>query len=161
MNLTDEESVHLSTWPQTDGKAVNEKLEKQMQRAMDIVSKAHSKRKEKGIKVRQPLPKLEYPGTKLPAEIEKIIADEMNVKKIINGKSLKLNTQITPQLRAEGEARELIRMIQQARKEAGCKLDQKIEVVLPNWPRGHEAYIKKETLATKLTKGPKLTIVKS
>ena len=94
----------------------------------------------------------------MPKEIEKIIAGEVNVKKIANAKTFKLDTNITPRLKTEGEAREIIRQIQQARKEAGCNLSEKVDVVLPSWPKSFTNHIKKETLTRKLIKGEKLEI---
>ncbi len=160
-NLTGEKSVHISTWPTFNKEFYDDKLEIEMYKAMNIASKAHSIRKEKGIKVRQPLASLTYGVAKLPQDIEEIVALEVNVKKVIFKKSAKiqLNTTITPQLQAEGEARELVRQIQQARKDALCRLDETVTVELPTWPKGFEDYIKKETLAAKLVKGTTLKII--
>ena len=58
----------------------------------------------------------------------------------------------------EGEAREIIRQIQQARKETGCELSEKVTVTLPAWPKEFEQEIKKQTLSKELIKGEKLTI---
>ena len=58
----------------------------------------------------------------------------------------------------EGEAREIIRQIQQARKEAGCQLSEKITVSLPSWPQEFEEQIKKETLSEKLIKSSEFAI---
>ena len=110
-NLTQEKSVHLADFPQGNQTIHDQKLIEQMQKAREIVEKTHGVRKEKQIKVRQPLSKLEYPGTKLPKEIEKIIAGEVNVKKIANAKTFKLDTNITPRLKTEGEAREIKRQV--------------------------------------------------
>jgi len=131
-----------------------------MSTARQIVEKGHAKRKKAGIKVRQPLSSLQYTGKKLAAEIERLIADEINVKIVKAGKTFKLDTKITPQLRVEGEAREIIRQIQQARKEAGCKLDEKVIVKLPGWPKEFEHEIKKQTLTAQLVKGSNLQIVR-
>jgi len=157
-NLTSKESVHTVDFPEANKKNIDQKLEKSMALARQIVEKTHSHRKDVQIKVRQPLPGLIYAGQKLPTEIEKIIAEEVNVKKIQNGNAFKLDIKITPLLRKEGEAREIIRQIQQARKEANCNLAEKIIVLLPPWPKAYEGYIKKETLADKLIKGKALTI---
>ena len=64
------------------------------------------------------------------------------------------------QVLAEGQAREIVRQIQQARKEAGCALDEQITVTLPSWPKDFEDLIKKETLAKAIIKGPELGIVR-
>ena len=41
-----------------------------------------------------------------------------------------IDTELTPELRAEGDARELQRAIQDARKEAGVELDDEVEIAL-------------------------------
>ena len=162
-NLTGSESVHLTDWPKVDEKVIDNQLEKDMKWARQIVSEVHAKRKENNIKVRQPLAKLVYTTTKLPKEIEEIIASETNVKNVSFEKSSKisLDIQITPELKAEGEARDIIRSIQQARKEAMCELDEKVVVKLPSWPKQFEKQIQQETLASKLEKGQSLQIIKS
>lgn len=71
---------------------------------------------------------------------------------------LYLDTQVTAELKSEGEAREIIRSIQQGRKQLGVSLEQKIEVELPDWPVELTELIKTKTLTTKISKGPKLVI---
>ena len=158
MNLAGENSVHLSDFPQANPKSIDINLEKEMKKAREIVEKAHAKRKETQIKVRQPLQKLEYGGQKLPEPLELVIADEVNVKEVVHAKALRLDAKLSPALKAEGEAREIIRQIQQARKEAGCELSEKVTVTLPAWPKEYETEIKKQTLSKELVKGEKLTI---
>lgn len=162
MNLSGEESVNLADFSVSNEKFIDGALEKQMQNARDLVEKAHSLRKEVNIKVRQPLAQLTYGDEKLPEKIEKIIAVEVNVKNIVykKGSGPKLDTTVTPALKAEGEARNIIRDIQVARKEAGCRLDQKINVQIPSWPKEFENEIKKQTLTTALTEGDNLEIIK-
>lgn len=162
-NLTGEDSVHLSDWPRIDEKVINNQLEDEMDRVRQIVEKAHAQRKKADKKVRQPLPRLEYPKPKLPNDLEILVAEEVNVKEVIattKVSTVVIQTTLTKQLEEEGKAREIVRTIQQARKEAGCQLDQKIAVALPSWPKGFEEYIKKETLAKSLIKGEKLKIIK-
>ena len=70
-----------------------------------------------------------------------------------------MDTKLTPTLKAEGEAREIIRSIQSARKTAGCRLDQEVKVQLPTWPVEFEDEIKKQTLTSRLIKGGELKIL--
>ncbi len=162
-NLTSNQSVHLTNWPQTQH-LIDEELQDQMKKAIEISSQLHALRKEKNIKVRQPLAKANYSGTKLPNEIEGLIAAEVNVKEIVfseNQKTLvELDTNISDELKKEGEARDLIRTIQAARKEANCLLNELVIVTLETWPTEFTDYIKKETLASALVKGDKLSIKK-
>ena len=54
----------------------------------------------------------------------------------------------------------MIRLIQQKRKDAGCKLDEIVDVTLPSWPKEYEDVIKAKTLVGKITKGKEVTIKK-
>ena len=70
-----------------------------------------------------------------------------------------LDTAITPELEAEGRARDLVRMIQQARKDAGLHVGDRITLALdvPADFRGalatHGDYIAAQTLAVSWTEG--------
>jgi isoleucyl-tRNA synthetase len=68
-----------------------------------------------------------------------------------------IDTQLTPELRAEGDARELQRAIQDLRKEAGLALDDRIDLWLDGLPTevaAHVDSIASETLADKVVLGP-------
>ncbi|OGY30068.1 MAG: isoleucine--tRNA ligase [Candidatus Woykebacteria bacterium RIFCSPHIGHO2_12_FULL_45_10] len=163
--LTGQESVHLTPWPKLSYKADNA-LEEDMTAAMEIASKIHALRKVENIKVRQPLNQASYGGSKLANDIEGLIADEINVKSLVNDSKLKegevrLDTAVTLELALEGEARDLVRSIQEARKEAKCELNEVVIVQLPAWPRQFEDYIKKQTLAKDLVRGDGIAIQKT
>jgi isoleucyl-tRNA synthetase len=70
-----------------------------------------------------------------------------------------LDTTITPELRAEGLAREIVRRVQAMRKEAGFNIEDRItlyyagEGVLPEIMVGWADYVKSETLSTQLQPG--------
>ncbi len=161
-NLTGDTSVHLSTWPIYNEELYNGVLEIKMYDAMNLASKAHALRKVAGIKVRQPLSELIYGGVKLPKEIEEVVASEVNVKKLVFVKNskVKLDTKLTPKLKAEGESRELVRKIQQERKSLGCSFSEFVEVVLPEWPADFGEYIIRQTQAVKLTKGTQFKVIR-
>jgi isoleucyl-tRNA synthetase len=74
------------------------------------------------------------------------------------GVSVYLDCQLTPELEAEGKARDLVRDIQEARKTARCRLDEKVIVHLPAWPEKFEEYILHQTLASKIIKANSLRI---
>jgi isoleucyl-tRNA synthetase len=160
-NLTSERSVHLANWPKTG--LVDHTLIADMQLAREFVELAHSSRKEKSFKLRQPLASLIYTSeTKLPQEIETILAAELNVKSVNfqEGKELKatLDFNLTEELNAEGVARELIRKIQDERKKLGLDRQSRIIVTVPDFPDNWETEIKKSVLADILTKGSGLKV---
>lgn len=157
-NLTKETSVHLASWPEKTTE-IDSRLTEQMAYVREVTEIAHSKRKDEKIPVRQPLRLLTVISEreKPSEELLLILADELNVKNIDWQKGEKLETQfdttITPELLAEAQARELVRMIQGARKEIGTALTDEIVVSLPSWPKEHEEFIMKKTLIQSLTVG--------
>lgn len=173
MILTGEESVHLAEWPKRMGKSkesgVSNQILRQMELVREIAGLGHAQRKLLNIPLRQPLASINVNGltvnAKFNQEMISLIADELNVEQIIfkNGKSqeltVKLDTQLTPELKAKGKAREIIRTIQKMRKEKGVGLNDKVSVELPEWPKELEDQIKKATLAVKIEFGekPRLT----
>jgi isoleucyl-tRNA synthetase len=165
--LTGEESVHLTDWPEV-GHA-NELVLDRMTRTREIIEQGLGLRMQKSdteqqTKVRQPLSTLTYGGEKLDEFYESIIAEEVNVKQVTfeaalstesSGVALTLDKNITPELRREGLAREVIRHVQAARKNAGLNVDDRIVLSLEatnkelvNAIAEHEAAIAAETLAT-------------
>lgn len=131
--LTGGESVHLTDWPQV-GHA-NELVLDRMAQTRQIIETGLGLRMQKSetevqIKVRQPLSQLTYSGEKLDTFYESIIAEEVNVKVVSydSNEAVSLDKTITPELRREGLAREVIRHIQSARKSAGLNIDDRIEL---------------------------------
>ncbi|MBI3341876.1 isoleucine--tRNA ligase [Candidatus Curtissbacteria bacterium] len=166
-NLTGETSVHLADWPKVDAKATDKDLESAMQQAIDLSSAAHAHRKQSAVKVRIPFKTFSYKGpNELPPEILKIVQEEVNVNEfkysgenttfIVDGDTGEAN-----QDQVAGIARDVIRQIQVARKEADCDLKETVSVILPDWPKEYEELIKKQTLSSQLTKGEKLEIKRS
>jgi len=163
-NLTGGESVHLVDYPLVDESVIDKTLGTQMGQVRKLAELGHSLRKGEGVKVRQPLNKFTYGKEfkKLPDSLEKILAEELNVKNIAYNKetSFSLDTSITDELQKEGQARQLVRQIQEKRREAGCRLDELVTVQLPDWPESFEDYIKRETLARNLVKSASISIIK-
>ena len=149
-------SVHLLDWP-TAGE-IDQTILDNMARTRAIITDALALRMQKSeteaqIKVRQPLSKLTYPGDKLDDFYEKIIMDEVNVKSVENGKELKLDKTLTEELKREGYARDLIRAIQSARKNAKLNMDDRIRLSLScDIPDGYEDLIKTEVLTDSISK---------
>jgi isoleucyl-tRNA synthetase len=169
--LTDGESVHLLDWP-TPGH-INEVSLATMAHARQVIEAGLGQRMQKSetedsIKVRQPLGTLVYYGDKLSDELEAIIAEEVNVKEVKHSGGtadalVHLDKTLTPELIREGLMREIIRNIQNARKDAGLQVDDRIKLVLNSDApevadaiKEHKETIKTETLATELADGPQV-----
>lgn len=121
------ESVHLEDWPKANKKLIDEKLIDQMYLARQIVEKGLAARAAAGIKIRQPLASYTTNLTKkLDKEISDIINDELNIKELNFSEKDHLDIEITSELKQEGIARELIRHINQLRKDQGLTIKDKI-----------------------------------
>ena len=149
-------SVHLLDWPEAG--TIDTEILEQMARTRQIITDALALRMQKSdteeqIKIRQPLSKLTYGGDKLDDFYEKIIAEEVNVKEVVNSKELTLDKTLTKELLEEGRAREIIRAVQAARKHADLQVDDKIKLSIScDLPKAHEELIKSEVNATEITK---------
>ncbi len=166
-NLTGKESVHLEDYPEVDKGLLNEKLVKDMGLVRKTAEVTHAKRKEAGIKLRQPLKSVTYKTTeKLNKELEQLLAEELNVKHVEYEKSSKLepevmlDTNITQELKEEGQARDLIRQVQQARKEQNMTLADKTKIITPDWPVAFEREILRSTTSVSLEKGQEFKVLK-
>jgi len=132
--LAKKESVHLCDWPITNKKLINEALEEKMTLSRQIVALALAQRAAAGIKVRQPLASLRIKNDELKVEKQllELIKDELNVKEIIFDANLKtemkLDKRITKELKEEGMARELVRQIQDMRKQNGLTRNDRIAI---------------------------------
>ncbi len=127
------ESVHLCDYPQPNLDLIDEKLEQEMENIRDIVNLALAERSKQGIKVRQPLSLLKAKNLKTDnKELIELINEELNVKTVtkVVGLSwdIELNTTITPELKEEGNVREIIRQIQKMRKDNGFIPEDRIDV---------------------------------
>lgn len=142
---TRNESVHLQEWPAfakaTDGQA---RVLEEMAVVRKIVEMGLALRAEHGIKVRQPLNQLVVNSKQLTEELKNIIAEELNVKKIEETKEITeikklkikedgdlkvgLDIEITPELKKEGLLREVVRTINQIRKEQKLTIQDQVVV---------------------------------
>jgi isoleucyl-tRNA synthetase len=144
---TDAQSVHLAKWPEV--KELSDK-EKQLLEAMEVVreaaSLALSKRKEINLPIRQPLSRFAVESrVELSPELLAILSSEINVKKVDNdllkntGENIKisegvtvkrfvLDAEITPELKLEGLARNIERLVQDMRKKTGLKVGEMVNL---------------------------------
>ncbi len=165
-NLTGEESVHLSDWPDTDTKLIDEKLEQEIVLGRQIVEAAHALRKQAEVKVRIPIKQMTYSGPKeLSQEILKIVKDEINAYSLSFDKKMDIYSVIAKTSDDNldlqfGLARDIVRKIQEERKKLGTKTNGKVTVSIPYWPVEHEDYIKKKALVSKIIAEDKFAVVK-
>lgn len=156
-NLTGEESVHLSNFPEADEKLIDEKLNEEMQKTREIITEALQLRAKAGIKVRQPLRELRIVNAELRSEFVDIIKEELNVKEVgFGSEKIELDIEITPELKLEGQAREVVRVIQEMRKEAGFEVENRIKVAYSGAEEIFEKFgdlIAKEVLADEMKAG--------
>ena len=152
----EKESVHLEEWTLASlkiksqisnlpageaGLKSGEKIIEDMNEIRKIVSLGLEARAKANIKVRQPVASLKIKSqiSNLPAseaglknneDLLKLIKDELNVKEIIFDDKIlgevELDTEISPELKEEGELRDLIRGLQDLRKKSGLNPGQKI-----------------------------------
>ncbi len=175
----DEESVHLTNWPEFKKPGLWQKLGfgeflkpsfgrviKEMEQVREIVTLGLEARQKAGIKVRQPLAKLEVKNYTLNSEYTELIKDELNVKEIKRSalesskrtdlEEVELDINITPDLKEEGDYRELVRAIQDMRKKMGLTPSNIISLVVETNDEGKnlvqkfEADLLKTILASKV-----------
>jgi isoleucyl-tRNA synthetase len=145
-DLTGNLSVHLEKWSEV--REPNKELELEMAQLQTIVEAVLRRRKEQNLKVRQPLAELQYTGVNFNADMERILAEELNIKKITAAGELlnrsgwgtdhftgakgnygvSTDTNLTPELLKEGQARELERQVQDLRKKSGLKIGELVDL---------------------------------
>jgi isoleucyl-tRNA synthetase len=143
-NYEKEESIHFSDWPKVEKVLIDEKLEKEMETARQIIEAANAFRHEKGFKLKYILPSLIVDGKdevkEAAKDLKEVIEELSNVKEvkieeikegkeIENGK-ISLDTKITDEIKNEWLLSELTRNIQDARKKMDLEIKDKIEVYL-------------------------------
>ncbi len=156
--LTGEESVHLVEYPIADESLIDHSLMDQMSDARGVISKGLEFRSNARIKVRQPLATLVHNNNfseeineilKEELNVEEVLFNETEptgefwIKgftntilsnssdgstKVNTAKWLALNSEISPELKLKGEAREIIRAIQEGRKKAGFNVEDRISL---------------------------------
>lgn len=130
-------SVHLSDWPEAG--EPNERVIEDMYTVRSMINLGLKSRADAGVKVRQPLP---GPIVKTRKQIsseglKQILEEELNVKSaqyMIVGSDktdgITMNFELTKELKSEGLMRELVRFIQNARKNAALDVENRIHLSL-------------------------------
>lgn len=162
---THKDSIHLEKYPNASEKHIDKELACAMIKVREIASTALQKRAEAGIKVRQILQTLKIKNGDFNTELLELIREEINVKDVIVDttltESVLLDTVITPKLAQEGMIREMVRYIQQARKDAGftkkniIAISYHVSPELTEMMESYEEYIMGRTIAKSITSIPK------
>ncbi|MBI2037210.1 MAG: class I tRNA ligase family protein, partial [Candidatus Liptonbacteria bacterium] len=131
------DSVHLEDWPKAKKEWADKELLQKMEEARRLASAGLAARATANVKVRQPLRRFTAGSAALTdadKEFLHIVAEEVNVKEVrIKNKDAsfaELDTVIDAELRREGLLRELARMVQDLRQDAGYAPGELVHVVL-------------------------------
>jgi len=133
-------SVHLEDWPAVSGVCQQgDKAQKQVLSDMaairTTVSLGLEARMQAKINVRQPLSELsvkQIPKGVDAAALVELVKDEVNVKSVVEHPALEtpvlLNTNLTPELKEEGIVRDMIRAVQELRKQSGLNPSDRVDL---------------------------------
>ena len=173
------DSVHLTDFPVADVTRIDKQLSDDIHLVMKVSSLGRAARSQAGIKVRQPLAKVMVKvGSGRDREgLERLasqVLDELNVKKLefvdevtevdkpgyvtsLEGDyGVVIPTEISPELQAEGMAREIVRRLQAMRRSAGFDIADRIVTYYQGGGGVRKVmedfadYIKQETLSLRL-----------
>jgi len=134
--IVDLNSVHLEFWPESDKRLIDGEVLKNMEVVREIVKKSLELRDNAKIPLRQVLNKVILKGVNIKDEYLENIAKAINVRKVIiesreeSELLVELDTKITPTLRLEGIARNLIRHFNNYRKELNLSTKNRINLYL-------------------------------
>ena len=173
------QSIHLTEFPVADETVIDRELEEATELVMRVCSLGRAARAKAGVKVRQPLSRV-LVKIRLESEkhglmrLEHQVLDELNVKEISFVESavqddiagivaveegdywVAVDTELSPELEAEGMAREVVRRLQTMRRSAGLEITDSIIVyysgeasIKPVMDRFGD-YIRQETLSREL-----------
>ena len=173
------DSVHLADFPVADTSRIDQRLSVDTRMVVRVSSLGRAARSRAGIKVRQPLAKviisLASEGERESLErLKPQLLDELNVKSLdfidnIEGLDkagyvvsqegaygVAIPTEISPELKAEGVAREIVHRLQTMRRSAGFDIADHIityyqgEAYIKQVVEAFAPYIKQETLSRRL-----------
>ena len=156
------DSVHLTDWPTVPTEWADDELRREMATVRRLVANGLAARNAAGVKVRQPLRGVQIADRPLRPELESILLEELNIKRASyagEGGALTLDTEIDEDLKLEGLARDLVRKIQELRKQSGFSVEDRIRLTyegdgllaaaLERW----RDFIATETLAVSIARG--------
>jgi len=178
-NLTGCISVHMGECPKTNEKFIDAELENRMDAVREITESISFARQKAGIKLRWPVKRIiietEDKNVKDAVKsLEAILMGQTNSKNVEFGKgavkenlsssdfskgTVYVDTEITEEIKSEGFAREIIRRIQNMRKEANLNVEDFIETCVDTNPeitgllKKQEKFIKNETRSKNIAFG--------
>ncbi len=144
-NENDAESVHLTNWPEAG--EVDAGVLEAMEVTRGVVSAALEARAKANVKVRQPLQTLSVQEESCVVTDEayaEIVRAEVNVKEVRHDGSIEgvtLDTEITPALQAEGDARDFMRAVQDLRKKEGLEAVDTVILTVQSSQEGEDVVI--------------------
>ena len=162
--LVKEESIHLTSWPKTDKKKIDIGLEARFKNILQIIEKGLHERELAQIGLKWPLKSVDI-TTKFEVnkDMKEIIKNQLNVKEVYFNKvekldtlDVKFDTKLTPELEAEGYAREVVRKVQAFRKNLGLEKKTKVDLILviddkfKHILNNHKDFIRERTNSKKL-----------
>ncbi|WP_373598402.1 isoleucine--tRNA ligase [Paraclostridium bifermentans] len=105
-NLTNEVSVHLSTYPKANMDLIDNNLEEKMDLVKNLVTLGRASREATRIKVRQPIQKVLVDGNyeETISDVVDLIKEELNVKEVVFAKDLSeyMNFTLKPNFKVLG-----------------------------------------------------------
>jgi isoleucyl-tRNA synthetase len=138
------ESIHLEDYPKADSRLIDKNLEEEIEKVKMIVEASNAVRHEKDIKHKYILENLYVSGEGLEnvlKDFEGVIKSMANVKNVllknvkemhkIDSIKIHLDTKVSPEFKIEWLIRELIRAVQDKRKEMKLEVKDKIVLHLP------------------------------
>ncbi|MEM2865920.1 MAG: isoleucine--tRNA ligase [Candidatus Hadarchaeales archaeon] len=146
------ESVHLLDWPLPEERLKDPKLERTMELARALTEEVAEARQRAGLKLRWPVEEvvLKLPGeeAELLRGVEDFLKERFNCKRLLllgpgeevppgeystveaEGRKVAVSRTLSPELRGEALARELVRRLQVMRKEMGLGMEERVEAEL-------------------------------
>jgi isoleucyl-tRNA synthetase len=130
------DSVHLTDYPKAVGAWRDPDVLVEMSRLRRLVEDGLAARTTAGVRVRQPLASATIASDPLAPELEAIFMEELNVKGVRyvdpagERASVEFDTTITDELRLEWLAREVSRKVNELRKQAGLRVEDRITLLV-------------------------------
>ena len=142
-------SVHMEDWPKVNVSYIHNDIESNMAVIQELVEDIATERAKMGSKLRWPLKQVFICGKDKAANkavemFEDVLKQQGNIKNVIyitadkmprdkepcsySGGQMVIDFDVTPEIEAEGYARELIRRIQQMRKDMKLNVEQYVDI---------------------------------